>query len=59
MVETSSTSISHFGEIARDFLSISATYVPGERLFSKASLVVGKHRSRLNNESVSSLAIMH
>lgn len=38
-------------KMAKDILSISATSVPVERLFSKASLVIRKHRNRLNNES--------
>lgn len=40
-------------KMAWEFLSISATSVTVERLFSKASFVSRKHWNRLNNESVS------
>lgn len=36
---------------AKDILEITATPVPAERLFSKASLVIKKHRNRLNAQS--------
>lgn len=45
--------------MAKDFLCIQATSVSVERFFSKASLVLRKHRNRLNNESARSLLCMN
>lgn len=41
----------NLNRMARDFFSIQATSVPAERLFSKAGLIIRKHRNRLNHES--------
>lgn len=38
-------------KMTRDFLGIPATSVPTKRLFSKAGLIIRKHRNRLNNKS--------
>lgn len=38
--------------MARDLFSIQATSVPAERLFSRGSLTIRKHRNKLNNESI-------
>lgn len=45
--------------MAKDFLCIQATSVWVERFFSKASLVLRKHRNRLNNESARSLLCLN
>ena len=38
--------------MARDYLSVSATSVTAERLFSRSSLTIKKHRNRLSDESI-------
>jgi len=45
--------------MAKDFLSITATSVPAERLFSKAGLIIRKHRNRLNNKSARALLCLN
>lgn len=46
-------------KMARDIFGITATSVPAERLFSKASLVIRKHRNRLNATSAEIILCMN
>lgn len=46
-------------KMARDFLGTPATSVPAERLFSKAGLIIRKHRSQLTAESARSLICLN
>lgn len=46
-------------KMARDFLGTPATSVPAERLFSKAGLIIRKHRNQLTAESARSLICLN
>lgn len=45
------TEFPNLSRMAKDIFSVTATSVPAERLFSRASLTIRKHRNRLNAES--------
>ena len=47
------TTYSILSKMAKDIFGITATSIPTEKLFSKASLVIRKHRNRLNETSTS------
>lgn len=49
----------NLSKMARDFLSIQATSVPAERLFSRATLTIKKDRSRLTGESAQFLLCLN
>lgn len=46
-------------KMARDLFSVQATSVPAERLFSRGSLTIRKHRNRLENDSVKYLMCLN
>lgn len=57
--QSHSTIFPVLSRMTRDFFCTPATSVPAERLFSKAALVIRKHRNRLNSESVRSLICLN
>lgn len=46
-------------KMTRDVLATSATSVPSERVFSRAALIIRKHRNRLNADSIRSLVCLN
>ncbi|XP_043474024.1 uncharacterized protein LOC122506095 [Leptopilina heterotoma] len=53
------TILPNLARMSRDFLCTSATSVPSERLFSRSSLVIRKHRNRLSNNSITQLMCLN
>ncbi|XP_043475867.1 zinc finger BED domain-containing protein DAYSLEEPER-like [Leptopilina heterotoma] len=49
----------NLSRMAKDLFSIQATSVPAERLFSRAGLIIRKHRNRLTNESAKNLICLN
>lgn len=56
---TNAKSFPRLARMARDYLAICASSVPSERLFSKAGLIIRKHRSRLSNKNAEYLLCMN
>lgn len=54
-----SNTFPHLSKMAQDLFSIMATSVPSERTFSRASLILRKHRNRLNHTSMRSLVCLN
>lgn len=52
-------SFKSLAKMARDYLAIQATSVQSERVFSKSSLVIRKHRNRLCDKSVRHLMTLN
>jgi len=52
-------SFPNLSRMAKDFLATMATSVPAERLNSKASLIIRKHKNKLNAESSRSLLYLN
>lgn len=53
------TCFPQLAKMARDLLAICASSASSERLFSKASLIVRKHRNRLSNQHAEMLLCLH